>query len=515
MSEFRWSNFVRVGVVSITPVSFLASSIAIKEFLRLQQQQEEEIGLDETNSTTMDAHDDEYYGGVIVEIDATSRAIVDGCGCPMHDGYDTVVLATRIAGVLSILGSIYVACSLSCTRARRAKNLKSTFNRLLLSLCFFDIISSLAFFFANWPIPTTPPNDGMHDGKYLISDRAFQGRHPGASGSDAMCSAQGFFIHFGLLGSTFATGFIALQTLLMVRYNWTESQMRRAEKVFFSVVGIYPLATASIATAMGLMNPLPTAFCWIEVSPIECYFISFYPMLQEYCEEVNPLGSDYLLYKLLLGFAVIFFTLILIVYSMISLYLSVRTQERRAARWSSNAAQGRAQRQVFTKGMLYISAYLMVWIPSVLAVLLDSEMITHLGGLIINTVVSFCLPLQGLLNALIHSGALDVCCRSCTQYTSAFASSALNMSFRVKKKKNVDLESAELAAAADPFASSKSGAGAGRSGAGRSGAGRSVGGGRPASSAAANAVLQDRTSSSVRGSQVSITEKMTDNFEKD
>ena len=496
----------------LVPCSFLAASIAIKELLRLQQQQQhEDLGGDETNSTTMDADDVEYYGGVIVEIDATSRAIVDGCGCPTHDGYDTIVLATRIAGVLSILGSIYVACSLSCTKARRAKNMKSTFNRLLLSLCFFDIISSIAFFFANWPIPTTPPNDGMHDGKYLISDRAFHDRHPGSSGSDAMCSAQGFFIHFGLLGSTFATGFIALQTLLMVRYNWTESQMRKAEKVFFSVVGIYPVTTATIATAMGLMNPLPTAFCWIEVSPIECYFVSHYPILQEYCDEVNPLGSNYLLYKLLLGFAVIFFVLILVLYSMISLYLSVRTQERRAARWSSNAAQGRAQRQVFTKGMLYISAYLMVWIPSVLAVVLDSETITHMGGLIINTVVSFCLPLQGLLNALIHSGALDICCKSCTQYTSAFASSALNMSFRVKKK-NVELESAELAAAADPFASSKSGAGAGAGG--RSGAGRS-GGGRPVSSAAANAVLQDRTSSSARGSQVSMTEKMTDNFEKD
>ena len=480
------------------------------------------------NVTTTATDEDESYG-VLVYIDATTRAIVDGCvGCAIGETYELMVILTRIMGILSFMGSLYVVIGLTWKRSKRIKNMKSTFNRLLLILSIFDMISSIAFFFANWPIPASPPNDGMYDGQVYISQKAWDSRYPGSKTIDskAACSTQGFFIHFGILGSTFATGFIALQTLLMVRYSWTERQMRKAEKVFFTILAIYPLTTAIVATSMGLMNPLPTAFCWIEVPVVECFFESRHPLLEDYCEEINPMSAtNYLLFKLVLGFAVIFFTLVLVFCSMVSLYLSVRTQERRAARWSSNAAEGRAQRKVFTKGMLYISAYLIVWIPSVLAVSLDADSIGPQGGLLLNTIVSIFLPLQGCFNALIYSGALDICCKSCKD-TSNYASSAMNASFRRNKKKKMNSNNGDINGEANNDASANIVNGNNNGGtansvvggrrSAHSGIGRSVGGGRGSTSTAANdALLQDRTSSSARASQASMTERMTDVNERE
>lgn len=77
---------------------------------------------------------------------------------------------------------------------------------------------------------------------------------PGASGNTATCTLQGFFVQFGVIGSNFFTAFLALQTLLVVRFSWTEKQMQRAEVAFFSTgIGI-PLVTAIWAVGAGYIN---------------------------------------------------------------------------------------------------------------------------------------------------------------------------------------------------------------------------------------------------------------------
>ena len=93
--------------------------------------------------------------------------------------------------------------------------------------------------------------------------------------------------------------------------------------------------------------------------------------------------------------------LILILYSMTSVYYVVRSQEKRAAKWGSQSAQeGRQRKAVFTKAAMYISVYFLIWGPSLVAVVSTNEA----NGMGTNILVSVILPLQGFFNALIYSG---------------------------------------------------------------------------------------------------------------
>lgn len=102
-------------------------------------------------------------GVVLLRIDAYSRAYIDTCNCTEDE---TVAerkrmwtITLRVSSVLSILGSNYIILSLIGTGARRKKNLQLLFNRLLISICCFDIISSFAIFWGAWAEPSQPPGD--------------------------------------------------------------------------------------------------------------------------------------------------------------------------------------------------------------------------------------------------------------------------------------------------------------------------------------------------------------------
>jgi hypothetical protein len=82
----------------------------------------------------------------------------------------------------------------------------------------------------------------------------------------------GFFIQLGPSGSTVLSAFLAIHLLLVVRYSWTELQMRKAEIAFFTINGGLPLIIdvwAAVAST-GMANSVDIGFCWINVSPQEC-----------------------------------------------------------------------------------------------------------------------------------------------------------------------------------------------------------------------------------------------------
>ena len=56
-------------------------------------------------------------------------------------------------------------------------------------------------------------------------------------------------------------------------------------------------------------------------------------------------------------------TFLIITTCTMMVFWSVRTQELRAAKLSSAAASGRDQKRVFVKCLLYIGAFVFVWIP--------------------------------------------------------------------------------------------------------------------------------------------------------
>mmetsp|Transcript_41447 Transcript_41447/g.99831 ORF Transcript_41447/g.99831 Transcript_41447/m.99831 type:complete len:129 (-) Transcript_41447:16-402(-) len=65
------------------------------------------------------------------------------------------------------------------------------------------------------------------------------------------------------------------------------------------------------------------------------------------------------------AYAWIMLGLLMILFSMVSLYLFVRKRERQAARWSQNASDGRQQKRVLTKSIAIIAAYLFTWTPTI------------------------------------------------------------------------------------------------------------------------------------------------------
>lgn len=348
-------------------------------------------------------------GGVFIRIDATSRAIFDYCDCRDEDKLSTTLLVLRLTSIVSILGSAYIVFSLIGTKQRRSRNPNSTFTRLLIAICVSDILSSSAFSFGSSLVPATPPGEFEE----IFSQELWDSQYPGAIGTPVTCTAQGFFLHFGLCSSTFLTVFVGLQTLLMVRYNWNEQQIRRAEIFFFLVASLLPLVTGIWASAIDLMNPLSVGFCWIDVSPKVCESTDSYPLAKEYCDDVVR-GEDYVMYALFFGVIWIPVALLVICGTMVSLFLFVRKKERRAARWGgASASESRQQKRVLAKAVQYISVYLLVWVPTLVTILtrLGSEGEQVFG---VNSLIpSIFLPLQGFFNAMIYSGVVDKCVQRC------------------------------------------------------------------------------------------------------
>jgi len=98
---------------------------------------------------------------------------------------------------------------------------------------------------------------------------------------------------------------------------------------------------------------------------------------------------------------VVGFLFVIILISLIILFLEVRSAETASARWSEAARQGRNQKLVMQKGMLFIGAFWIVFFPSILCYF----PLTNFGEIHL-FLTALVLPGQGILNALIHSDIL-------------------------------------------------------------------------------------------------------------
>ena len=155
--------------------------------------------------------------------------------------------------------------------------------------------------------------------------------------------------------------------------------MRRAEYFFFGVSTTYPLLTSTIILADRGFNPSPMRRCWIMTSPMIClsHFGSPFDgtplqnIIENYCaNDVQVRGKHAGIYIIIFYLAIASLVLFIIIICMGMLFWSVRTKELRVARWSvANCgahSNGRDQKRVFVKSMLYIGAFLVVWIPPLL-----------------------------------------------------------------------------------------------------------------------------------------------------
>jgi carbonic anhydrase len=85
-------------------------------------------------------------------------------------------------------------------------------SRVLLSMSVADIIFSFAYFLGTWPAPP--------DTLYIWKEN---------TGSQGFCTFQAVLFQFGLMASPFFNVLLAVFYLMIIRYRWTDSQLRKSE----------------------------------------------------------------------------------------------------------------------------------------------------------------------------------------------------------------------------------------------------------------------------------------------
>lgn len=113
-----------------------------------------------------------------------------------------LAVAPHVSGFLSIIGSSTVAIHI--IRKRWKNDRWSSYNYIILSISFVDVVSSFAYAMGTWAMPPGP------------APRLGRPYRYGAAGNEQTCTAQGFFIQFGLM-------IIFLNVLLSLHYFSTYS----------------------------------------------------------------------------------------------------------------------------------------------------------------------------------------------------------------------------------------------------------------------------------------------------
>jgi hypothetical protein len=127
------------------------------------------------------------------------------CGCPDLSAIKALVWTQRCSGILSLSGSLLIIMSI-ITKPRNVR--WSPYNQIVLSISFFDSLSSIAYIIGTAFTP-----------KEL--------RLQGSIGNEATCGFQAWLFQIGI-SSVYYSVLLCAYFLLVVKYDWT---MRKFIKV--------------------------------------------------------------------------------------------------------------------------------------------------------------------------------------------------------------------------------------------------------------------------------------------
>ena len=125
------------------------------------------------------------------------------------------------------------------------------------------------------------------------------------------------------------------------------------EVVFFGVGIIMPLLVSIIFLSLGSYHPKASGTCWVGSDPFFCR-----DSYVGWCKSNKTWGDNFRLSRLIGATVWIGLTYIIILMSMFILFITVRQQEVRVARWSSFAHEGRSQKAVVKMACGYLGAYM-------------------------------------------------------------------------------------------------------------------------------------------------------------
>lgn len=291
----------------------------------------------------------------------------------------TVALALipKVTAALSFLGSSYIVIDFWVKR-KAAQN--STHHRLVAGLSTVDIISSAAFFFSTWPIPSS-------------STTAIW-----AVGNDRTCTAQGFVQEFGIAVPIYTTG-LSIYTWMQTTsgMKWSNAKVRRVEPFLHAVPLTYALAVTSTGAALGVYHE-NGAWCGPAPPPGG--------------QPAN--GEDYWAYLVFVFYIPIMCCILASAILLALVLRAIRRQEQKRARWgvpaggpsSMRPVDRTLSRQVAIQSCLYIGTFLLTYTFGTVARFTQYVQV-HRGGdpsiaYWLEVMLVTTIPLQGFLNVLVH-----------------------------------------------------------------------------------------------------------------
>mmetsp|Transcript_29180 Transcript_29180/g.44119 ORF Transcript_29180/g.44119 Transcript_29180/m.44119 type:complete len:427 (-) Transcript_29180:152-1432(-) len=264
----------------------------------------------------------------------------------------TLSILPRITGIMSIICSLLIIFTI----LRKKIKTLNVYNRLILALSICDVNTTIWYSLSTAPIPSGSPN------VY------------GAQGTQALCTAQGFFIQTGI-ATPMLNAMLSIYYLLIVRYKWKEHEIKKLQKYFFGIPFIWALATASVSVGLSLFQGA-NFWCWIAPLPSQYRWIFYY----------GPL----------------WITIFIATTAMVLLYSSVKQTELKAKKWSmstrlENSKKLSNAQKVRNQAFFYLLAFYFVYIPPTITRLIQAATGQRIP-FPLQVILVIAVPSQGVLN---------------------------------------------------------------------------------------------------------------------
>jgi hypothetical protein len=242
--------------------------------------------------------------------------------------------AMKIEAIIGmIMPPISMAASLTIIIliSKSSKKFTTVLNRLLLGLCISDIFSSIAEGLVSFPMPSDTKNAWM------------------AIGNTATCDAQGFVVVSAAIVTPSYNAGICLISWLKIKYN-NRVAITKIEPFLHIIPISLAFAVSFYSVMRGYINP-EFGTCFLSDKPEGCS--SSEDDSSSSCERGDGVYQD--------GAVIFFFVLTfgiipsLIIGSMVDLYLTVKKQEDRMAKYGIGSLTSLSKKQRKPKNSRYIN----------------------------------------------------------------------------------------------------------------------------------------------------------------
>lgn len=152
----------------------------------------------------------------------------------------SLALLPKITGSISILFSSLIVSNVIRNQQNHRRR---TYHRIMCGISLADISASFWLALSTWPIPR--------------SSNALW-----AVGTDTTCTLQGFFTQLGIC-SSFYNASLSIYYVLVIVWNWNDSQLRKVEWMLHLVPILFAVTTA---TAGVLLDIYGNATLWCFIS---------------------------------------------------------------------------------------------------------------------------------------------------------------------------------------------------------------------------------------------------------